>query len=77
MDTENGKKGPAGTIDLLRQVADELRLQAWLAAAELRHPSLREGPVRQEVDLLARLRDELRLHLHLASAEARSAFEGA
>jgi hemerythrin-like domain-containing protein len=74
---KTANKPPAKKVDLLRQLADELRLQTWLAAAELRHPSLKEGPVRQEVDLLARLRDELRLQLHLATKEARTAFEGA
>jgi hypothetical protein len=50
---------------------DELELQAWLARAEFRHPSLRDAAVRGEVDALARTREELRLQLHLGRMEAR------
>ncbi len=44
---------------------DELALQAWLARAELRQPSLHS-----EVSALAWLRDELRLQAHLGHMEA-------
>jgi hypothetical protein len=61
--------------DMLEQLGDELKLQAWLAGAELRHPSLADPSLREEVDGLARLRDELRLQLHLGKLEARDEFE--
>jgi hypothetical protein len=56
-------------------VGDELKLQAWLASAELRHPSLQRSETRQEVDALVRLRDELRVQLALGKLEAREEFE--
>lgn len=52
------------------QMTDELKLQAWLARAELLHPSLHDEATREEVDALARTRDELRLQLHLGRMEA-------
>lgn len=53
-----------------QQMADELRVQAWLAAAEFRNPSLHEPETRSEVDALASMRDELRLQVHLGRMEA-------
>ena len=47
---------------------DELKLQAWLAKAELNHPSLRK--VKGEASVLAKMRDELRLQAHLGKMEA-------
>jgi hypothetical protein len=61
--------------DLLQQLGDELKLQAWLAGAELRHPSLQSHSARQEVDALVRLRDEIRVQLALGKLEARDGFE--
>jgi hypothetical protein len=61
--------------EMLEQLGDELKLQAWLAGAELRHPSLRDAPLRAEVDALARLRDELRLQLHLGKLDAKDEFQ--
>lgn len=52
------------------KIADELELQAWLAAAEFRHPSMSDPEVRGQVSALARTRDELRLQLHLGKLEA-------
>ena len=49
---------------------DELALQAWLARAELRQPSLHA-----EVSALAWLRDELRLQAHLGQMEAKAELE--
>ncbi len=60
---------------VLKQLGDELQLQAWLAGAELRNPSLAQPGVRDEVDLLARLRDELRVQIHLGKLEATEEFE--
>jgi len=54
-------------IETLR---DELKLQAWLARAEFRNPSLR-----QEAFGLAQVRDELRVQLHLGKMEARDEFD--
>jgi len=51
------------------QLRDELELQAWLAKAEFRNPSLH-----QEAHGLAQMRDELRLQLHLGKMEAREEF---
>jgi predicted component of type VI protein secretion system len=62
-------------VDLLTQLVDELGLQAWLAGAELRNPSLQHPETREEVDALALARDELRLQLHLGRLEARAEFE--
>jgi hypothetical protein len=61
-------------VDMLGQLVDELQLQAWLAGAELRHPSLHEAEGRAEMDALVRLRDELRVQLHLGKLEARDEF---
>lgn len=49
---------------VLSQLKDELKLQAWLARAELRNPS-----VHQEVSALAQARDELRVQAHLGQME--------
>ena len=53
------------------QMADELRLQAWLARAEFKNPSLHDPATKGEIDALAALRDELRLQLHLGRMEVR------
>jgi hypothetical protein len=63
-----------GKTDILKEIGDELRLQAWLAQAELRNPSLAHEGAREEVNMLARLRDELRVQLHLGKLEARDEF---
>jgi hypothetical protein len=60
--------------DMLEQLGDELKLQAWLAAREIAKPSLNDTSTRTEVDALARLRDELRLQLHLGKLEAKDEF---
>jgi predicted component of type VI protein secretion system len=60
---------------VLAQLADELRLQAWLARAEFEHPSLEHDETRQEVSALARIRDQLRVQLHLGRLEATEEFE--
>ncbi len=52
------------------QIADELGLQAWLARAEFRNPSLSDPKVQDQVSALARTRDELRLQMHLGKLEA-------
>lgn len=52
---------------LAAQLADELKLQAWLAKAEFDHPSLRD--VSAEASKLAEVRDELRVQLHLGRME--------
>jgi hypothetical protein len=59
----------------LTQIADELKLQAWLARAEFRHPSLKHEATRKEVSALANMRDELRVQLSLGKLEARDEFE--
>lgn len=71
----SGDDSERNETSMLRQLGDELSLQAWLAGAELRHPSLNEPGVRNEVDMLVRLRDELRLQLHLGKLEAADEFE--
>jgi hypothetical protein len=58
---------------VLDTLADELRLQAWLAGAELRHPSLTHPVTRAEIDLLVRARDELRVQAHLGRMDAADA----
>ena len=57
------------------RAVDELQLQAWLARAEFRHPSLHEEKTKEEVGALARTRDELRLQLALGKLEARDEWE--
>jgi hypothetical protein len=69
---EPKKRAP---VDMLHQLGDELGLQAWLAGAEIRNPSLKQEGVRQELDALARLRDELRVQLHLGRLEGAEEFE--
>ncbi len=61
MSPEPRKDGQSGS-----SVADELKLQAWLARAELRNPS-----VHKDVSALAQMRDELRVKLALGKMEAR------
>lgn len=51
------------------QLRDDLQLQAWLARAERRNPSLH-----QRVAPLAQARDQLRLQLHLGKMEATDAW---
>jgi hypothetical protein len=63
-----------GDVHLLQQLGDELELQAWLAGAELRNPSLRHEQTRGEVDALVRVRDELRVQLHLGRLSASDEF---
>lgn len=53
------------------QMADELRLQAWLARAEFKNPSLHDASTKAEIDALASMRDQLRLQLHLGRMEMR------
>lgn len=60
---------------VLRQLSDDLRLQAWLAAAELRNPSANTESGRAEIEVLARARDEIRLQMHLGKLEAKEEFE--
>lgn len=55
------------------QIVDELKLQAWLARAELENPSV--GEVHGEATVLAQLRDELRLQAHLGKMELEDSFE--
>lgn len=54
------------------QLRDDLKLQAWLALAEARNPSLHE-----RVAPLAQARDDLRLQLHLGKMEATDAWHHA
>ena len=51
-------KGP------IERTVDELRLQAWLAKAEWKNPSLRD-----DVSSLAQLRDELKVQTALGKKE--------
>lgn len=51
-------------------LTDELKLQAWLARAEIKNPS-----VHKEVSALAQLRDQLRVQAHLGKLEAREELE--
>lgn len=60
--------------NVLDQLVDELKLQAWLARAEFRNPSLKHEHTREEIDALARIRDELRVQLHLGRLEATDEF---
>lgn len=71
-DAPKNEAAPAG---VLGRTVDELELQAWLARAEFRDPSLHDPAVRAEVDALARTRDELRVQLALGKLEARERFE--
>lgn len=57
------------------QMADELKLQAWLASAELRHPSLGKHDAKEEVSVLAKMRDEIRVQASLGKLEARDELE--
>jgi len=57
------------------QMADELKLQAWLAGAELRHPSLGKHDAKEEVSVLAKMRDEIRVQASLGKLEARDGLE--
>jgi hypothetical protein len=63
------------STDAFGQMADELRLQAWLARAEFKNPSLNDPDTRSEVDAMAALRDELRLQLHLGRMEVRDEWQ--
>lgn len=60
----------ADTISSAAQLADDLRLQVWLAQAEQKNPSLH-----QRVSALSQARDDLRLQLHLGKMEASDAWE--
>ena len=59
-------------VPATRQMIDDLQLQAWLARAEKRNPSLHE-----RVAPLAQARDDLRLQLHLGKMEATDAWHKA
>jgi hypothetical protein len=61
--------------DPVRRAADELELQAWLARAEFRNPSLNDPKTREEAGALARMRDELLLQLSLGKLEAKDEWE--
>ncbi len=54
----------------IEMAADELKLQAWLAKAELDHPSSKAVEHHQSISVLAMLRDELRLQVALGKLEA-------
>ncbi len=58
---------PSEGDSVASQIADELKLQAWLGKAEREHPSLRD--VSQEASVLAQMRDELRMQAHLGRLE--------
>jgi hypothetical protein len=58
-----------------RRAVDDLELQAWLARAEFRNPSLHDPDTQAEVGALARMRDELRLQLALGKLEARDEWD--
>jgi len=58
------------STSVLGQAVDEIRVQAWLAAAEFRNPSMHEKETREEVDFLAQLRDKLRVQIHLGKLDA-------
>lgn len=53
-------------VSAAQQLVDDLKLQAWLARAEAKNPSLH-----QHVKPLAQARDEMRLQLKLGRMEAR------
>lgn len=56
---------------VLRELADELKLQAWLARRERAEPSLEPHGVHEEASALAMMRDTLRVQLHLGQLEAK------
>lgn len=60
--------------DVLQELADELKLQAWLAQRELNEPSLSDGE-HEEASALARMRDQIRVQLHLGQLDAKDEFE--
>jgi len=55
-----------GEVKANRQMVDDLKLQAWLAGAEWRNPSLRD-----DVSALAQLRDDLRVQVELGKMQAK------
>lgn len=55
--------------DVLGELVDEIRVQAWLAGKELRTPSAPQDPHLEEASVLARMRDEIRVQLHLGQLE--------
>lgn len=57
-------------VHTTKQLKDDLKLQTWLARAELRNPSLH-----REVSALAQIRDELRLQMALGKLEAREEWD--
>ena len=63
-------KTPDTTDAANTPLLDELRLQAWLASAEARNPSLHA-----HVSSLAQLRDRLKLQVGLGKMEARDRWE--
>lgn len=56
---------------VLAELADELRLQAWLARRENEEPSVEVQGVREEASALAAMRDTLRVQLHLGQLDAK------
>jgi len=66
---------PRSTHSAVREIVDELQVQAWLARREFREPSLHEPETHEEATALARLRDEVRLQIHLGKLDARDEYE--
>jgi hypothetical protein len=64
-----------GSSRPIEMAADELKLQAWLARAELENPSLKNSEHHEGISVLAMLRDELRLQMALGRLEARDEWE--
>ena len=60
---------------VLGELADELKLQAWLARRETSEPSLKGDGVHKEASALARMRDTLRVQLHLGQLDAKDEWE--
>jgi len=59
----------------IERIADELRVQAWLARKEFQNPSLRQPAVYQRLSMLAEIRDEIRLQAHLGKLEFQDDWE--
>ena len=60
---------------VLKELTDELQVQAWLARREWQEPSVREPGTQNEASALARMRDEIRVQLHLGKLDARDEFQ--
>ena len=65
-----GSPDSSETNETGSKLIDHLRLQAWLAGAEIRNPS-----VHKEVTALAQWRDDLRVQAWLGRAEVRQEWE--